>query len=318
MTDIKEQLILVENETKSIFVVKNRTMDVSVYEVMKSCGIAAGNTCYCDFNRNLDCYSGIIFEKGFFFLLVINGTAKLSDIYGNYDLCRGNLVVLTPSTTSSIGHFDADFSLKIVYIVPSYFDCLPDGQPLYNQVARYLGNYRLPVFDIESDRFFYLKQTMSLYGDSLNVMNVYHDGIIRNLCNFFLLQIADALCVENNDTTVYVKRENEIFRNFKKLLVENYRKHHSIGFYADSLNITTTYLSRVVKNVTGNTVCFHISKMLCSDARRMLECTDMDIKEIADSLGFSDQSVFGKFFIRKTGVSPLKFRMKNDLQRRDK
>jgi len=57
--------------------------------------------------------------------------------------------------------------------------------------------------------------------------------------------------------------------------------------------------------------------MLCSDARRMLECTDMDIKEIADALGFSDQSVFGKFFMRKTGVSPLKFRMKNDLQRRD-
>ena len=35
-------------------------------------------------------------------------------------------------------------------------------------------------------------------------------------------------------------------------------------------------------------------------------------------LGFSDQSVFGKFFMRKTGVSPLKFRMKNDLQKRDK
>ena len=159
---------------------------------------------------------------------------------------------------------------------------------------------------------------MSLFGDGLNVLNVYHDGIIRNLCNFFLLQIADTLCTENNDTTVYVKRENEIFRNFKKLLVENYRKHHSIGFYADSLNITTTYLSRVVKSVTGSTVCFHISKMLCSDARRMLECTDMDIKEISDALGFSDQSVFGKFFMRKTGVSPLKFRMKNDLQRREK
>lgn len=293
-------------------------MDISVYEVMKSGGMTAGSTCYFDFDRSSGDYGGIMFEKGFFFLLVINGTARLSDIYGNYDLCCGKLVVLTPSTTSSISHFDADFSLKIIYIVPSYFDSLPDGQPLYNQVARYLGNYRLPVFDIESERFSYLKQTMLLFGDRLNAMNVYHDGIIRNLCNFFLLQIADALCTENNDTTVYVKRENEIFRNFKKLLVENYRKHHSIGFYADSLNITTTYLSRVVKNVTGSTVCFHISKMLCSDARRLLECTDMDIKEIADALGFSDQSVFGKFFMRKTGVSPLKFRMKNDLQRRDK
>lgn len=138
-------------------------MDISVYEVMKSGGMTAGSTCYFDFDRSSGCYSGIMFEKGFFFLLVINGTAKLSDIYGNYDLCRGKLVVLTPSTTSSISHSDADFSLKIIYIVPSYFDSLPDGQPLYNQVARYLGNYRLPVFDIESERFSYLKQTMSAF-----------------------------------------------------------------------------------------------------------------------------------------------------------
>ena len=100
-------------------------MDISVYEVMKSGGMTAGSTCYFDFDRSSGGYSGIMFEKGFFFLLVINGTARLSDIYGNYDLRCGKLVVLTPSTTSSIGDFDADFSLKIVYIVPSYFDSLP-------------------------------------------------------------------------------------------------------------------------------------------------------------------------------------------------
>ena len=36
--------------------------------------------------------------------------------------------------------------------------------------------------------------------------------------------------------------------------------------------------------------------------------TDMGIKEIADELDFSDQSVFGKFFVKATGVSPLKYR----------
>lgn len=287
-------------------------MEISIYEVMKSHGVTAGNTCCYDFDTHLGGFTEIMFEKGFFFLLVINGTARLTDSYGSYDLDRGNLIVLTPSTSSNINHFDDAFFLKIIYIVPSYFDSLPDGQPIYNQVARSLGNYRLPVFRITGERFCLLEESMSLFGNRLNIMNVYHDGIIRNLCNFFLLQLADALCEENNDTTVYVSRENEIFRNFKKLLVANYRKHHSICFYADSLNITTTYLSRVVKSVTGNTVCFHISKMLCSDARRMLECTDMDIKEIADCLGFSDQSVFGKFFIRKTGLSPLRYRKRND------
>ena len=39
-----------------------------------------------------------------------------------------------------------------------------------------------------------------------------------------------------------------------------------------------------------------------------LHTTDMGIKEIADELDFSDQSVFGKFFVKATGVSPLKYR----------
>lgn len=68
--------------------------------------------------------------------------------------------------------------------------------------------------------------------------------------------------------------------------MENYRQHHDIGFYAESLHISTTYLSRIVKHITGHTVRFHISELLCADARKLLECTDLDIKEIAEKLGF--------------------------------
>lgn len=51
----------------------------------------------------------------------------------------------------------------------------------------------------------------------------------------------------------------------------------------------------------------------CQSNRHMPVCTDLDIKEIASQLGFSDQSVFGKFFVKKTGLSPLKFRLRKEL-----
>lgn len=86
--------------------------------------------------------------------------------------------------------------------------------------------------------------------------------------------------------------------------MENYRQHHDIGFYAESLHISTTYLSRIVKHITGHTVRFHISELLCADARKLLECTDLDIKEIAEKLGFSEQSVFGKFFVKRQESLP--------------
>ena len=57
---------------------------------------------------------------------------------------------------------------------------------------------------------------------------------------------------------------------------------------------------------------FHLSELICADARRLLECTDMEVKEIADTLGFSDQSAFGKFFAKKTGLSPQKYRQERE------
>ncbi len=161
----------------------------------------------------------------------------------------------------------------------------------------------------------YLRQTFDLFSSDLRGFKIYTHGIISHLCCLLLLQTADTFCQSNRHMPVYVKRSGEIFRKFRKLLISNYnyRQHHDIGFYADELHISTTYLSRIVKQTTGNTVRFLISELLCADARRMLVCTDLDIKEIASQLGFSDQSVFGKFFVKKTGLSPLKFRLRKEL-----
>ncbi len=287
-------------------------MDRLLTEIMKESGQKAGNTLFARTGHAHLQETPVVIKQGFFFLLVTNGTIAITDAFHRYTLSPNQLLVLTPSTESTLSDASPDFFMSALYINPDYFDSLPDGQPVYNQVARYLGNYQLPIFRLQEAQAEYMQKTMSLFSEQLASMQLYRDGVIRHLCSFLLLQITEALCQENRNTPVCVKRSNEIFRNFKKLLVYHYRENHSIQFYADQLHISTTYLSRIVKGLTGHTVCFHVSELLCADARKLLECTDMDIKEIADYLGFSDQSVFGKFFMRKTGLSPLKFRMRKE------
>lgn len=286
-------------------------------EIMKESGQKAGSTLFARIGQTHTQETSIVIKQGFFFLLVTNGTILITDAFHRYTLSENHLLVLTPSTESVLSNANYNLSISALYIAPDYFDSLPDGQPVYNQVARYLGNYQLPIFRLSDSQTAYLEKTMSLFSEQLVSMQLYRDGVIRHLCSFLLLQITEALCQENHNTPVCVKRSNEIFRNFKKLLVYHYRENHSIQFYADQLHISTTYLSRIVKGLTGHTVCFHVSELLCADARKLLECTDMDIKEIADYLGFSDQSVFGKFFIRKTGLSPLKFRMRKERKNKE-
>lgn len=251
--------------------------------------------------------------KGFFFIFVESGTALLTDMHQDYAIKGEDLIVLSPSLAATLHHASSDFTFTCICLVPEYFDSLPGSQLLYSQLAEFIQVDHLPIVSVKPDKSRYLRQTFALFSSDLRGFKIYANGIINHLCCLLLLQAADTFCQSNRHMPVYVKRSGEIFRKFRKLLTAHYRQHHDIGFYADELNISTTYLSRIVKQTTGNTVRFLISELLCADARRLLVCTDLDIKEIASQLGFSDQSVFGKFFVKKTGLSPLKFRLRKEL-----
>lgn len=251
--------------------------------------------------------------KGFFFVFVESGTALLTDMRQDYTIKGEDLIVLSPSLAATLHHASPDFTFTCICLVPEYFDSLPGSQLLYSQLAEFIQVDHLPIVSLKPEKSRYLRQTFDLFSSDLRGFKIYTHGIISHLCCLLLLQTADTFCQSNRHMPVYVKRSGEIFRKFRKLLTAHYRQHHDIGFYADELHISTTYLSRIVKQTTGNTVRFLISELLCADARRMLVCTDLDIKEIASQLGFSDQSVFGKFFVKKTGLSPLKFLLRKEL-----
>lgn len=221
---------------------------------------------------------------------------------------QGDLLLLSPSRTATLRLDGAHDTLECICIDPDYFDTLPDGQPLYNQLSGYLGDDRLPVVRLDGTQYGALRLTASLFPAHPAGSGLYDEAILRHLCSLFLLQTAGLLYRHRANAPAFVKRPNEIFRSFKRLAVKNYRTAHDIAFYAGRLHISPTYLSRIVKQVTGHTVKAHLAELLCADARRLLSCSDLDIKEIADTLGFSDQSAFGKFFVRQTGCSPLRFR----------
>ena len=104
--------------------------------------------------------------------------------------------------------------------------------------------------------------------------------------------------------------KNGLIERFMELVYENYRTERLIGFYADKLCITPKYLSKLVKEHTGRSASDWIESHVILEARAMLQSSDMTIQQIATSLNFSNQSFFGKYFKRATGISPKQYRSK--------
>lgn len=105
-----------------------------------------------------------------------------------------------------------------------------------------------------------------------------------------------------------MKRSDTILKEFVSLLTEHIKKETSVGFYAEKLCISKQYLSLIVKEKTLVSIGSVIASMRTEIAARMLRDPEFTIQQIAESLSFSDQSSFGKFFKKHTGMSPFRYR----------
>ncbi|MGI9579931.1 helix-turn-helix domain-containing protein [Chryseobacterium sp. RRHN12] len=103
-------------------------------------------------------------------------------------------------------------------------------------------------------------------------------------------------------------RQKSLIQNFMTLLSSHCKKERSVQFYADRLAVTPGYLSKVLKEASGQTASDIIEEAVVIEARDLLQNSEWTVAQIADQLHFSDQSFFGKFFKKKMKVSPKEFR----------
>jgi AraC-like DNA-binding protein len=105
-----------------------------------------------------------------------------------------------------------------------------------------------------------------------------------------------------------MKRSDSILKGFAELLSQHIHTETSLDFYAEKLCISKQYLSLIVKEKTRVTAGTIIAVMSTDAASRLLRDPELTIQQVASMLSFADQSSFGKFFKKHTGVSPMKYR----------
>lgn len=82
----------------------------------------------------------------------------------------------------------------------------------------------------------------------------------------------------------------------------------TVGYMAEQLNLSPTYLSSLLKTLTGQNAQQHIHDKLIEKAKEKLSTTKLSVSEIAYGLGFEHPQSFSKLFKSKTNSSPLDFR----------
>lgn len=252
-------------------------------------------------------------QNGTSTILVLNGSAIANINSKAVEINKNTLLILTSSQIVQFTWVSEDFCCTTLLISHTFMREMDPAEMTTMRVRHGARFYKTPDITLKEEETDHLQLRMeNIQKALLNTTHLYYKHTI--LCNIIALFLDIHNIIER--LPIYTakqksNREEKITTDFIELLTDNYRTEHDVTFYANSLNITPHYLTKIVKRTTGHSVNELIFDMLYNDAKSLLHLSKYSIAQIARILNFSDQSAFGKFFKRKSGVSPFAYRKFN-------
>ena len=99
-----------------------------------------------------------------------------------------------------------------------------------------------------------------------------------------------------------------LFTRFLVALEEHFLEHWSVARYADRLGVSPATLNRLVRQQSGRSALELVHDRLLREACRRLIYVAAPVANLALELGFEDPAYFSRFFKRRTGMSPHRWR----------
>ena len=259
-------------------------------------------------------HSGINFEllrephklDLFMFMHHITGSAKMSIDMVEYNFSQPyNIIKFMPNQILSVEAISDDFDAHIIVVSKRFMDNLLvyiNGSVSMRPGIRFDVVERVDTNEMQQLMLFY-KALRNIVG---NDENPYRIQVVQHVL-MAIFYSSDRLRTIKDDADVRTSADN-ISRAFLKMVKDNFRSERQLKYYADALCITPRYLSRVVKDCTGSSAADWIERYVVLEARALLKSTNMTIQQISDYLNFPSQTFFGKYFKRRTGLSPKEYR----------
>ena len=94
----------------------------------------------------------------------------------------------------------------------------------------------------------------------------------------------------------------------KRYIMENYSQKLTVEDIASQVYLSKSYLSRIFKEETGDSLTAYINKIRIEKSIELLVDKSLSLTDISDMAGFEEQSYFTKVFKSITGDTPAKFR----------
>jgi AraC-like DNA-binding protein len=249
------------------------------------------------------------FAACYSFTLVTRGWLRMRYNDRELTIQKGDLYIYSPGLAVTILDGSADYQSVCLMVDESTSLESPAVRDMVSLAYMPIVQLSTPTVRPQPEQALMFERRMREMIGYQQSDNAYKAKLLRMLFAVFMVELQNVLEL-NVARHPVPPRVEEIFVGFNRLLPKYFIEHRDIGFYADRLCITSDYLSRIVKRVSGRTVGDLVSQMLMMEACYLLRTSSLSIAQISQRLHFSESAAFTRFFIRVKGMTPKEFRNK--------
>lgn len=215
------------------------------------------------------------------------------------DLC------IKPASHSGFWSWEAPDDSLVFYIQPNFL----------RQIAaanNFLNPDRVELLPILSRNDAHLNHLVSLFHQEVDNPQFGGQMYLESLSNMLGIHLLRHYCA-------FPVREPDYqggLPAYKLQKIIDYISAHleediSLGELAEEVGLSQSHFSTLFRHSTGKSPYKFLTRQRIDRAQRLLLETDMSIAEIADSVGFCDQSHLSRHMKRILGVSPRKLRQQS-------
>jgi AraC family transcriptional regulator, transcriptional activator of pobA len=186
-------------------------------------------------------------------------------------------------------------------------------------LAKIIKQYEYFDYSVNEALFLSAKEEATIVNVVHNIEQEYLSNIDKFSQSIIISQIETLLnYAERFYQRQFITRKisnHQILDRLEQLLSDYFNNDKSIKnglptvqFVSVKLNVSSNYLSGLLKSLTGQTTQQLIHEKLIEKAKEKLSTTNLSVGEIAYELGFNHPQSFNKLFKSKTNFSPLEFR----------
>lgn len=239
----------------------------------------------------------------------LTGQLKYGQHY--YDFDEDGLFFVSPNQVTANSDNNGDHSGYTLLIHPDFLL----SYPLANKIKKY------GFFSYSADEALHLsdKEKDTIISIFKNIDEELQSRIDDFSQDVMISQIETLLNYSNR----FYKRQfitrkqanNDLLQKMEQILEEIFKDEHlsihgipTVQYLSESLHLSPSYLSDMLRSLTGQNAQQHIQNKIIEKAKEKLSTSNLSISEIAYELGFEYSQSFSRLFKAKTNQSPLEFR----------